>query len=62
MSARLKLNVAFFHGSFLLAAVVGGLTQSWPVYFVTLAVLLGVNLYAGEIRPQKTTRREGHRK
>jgi len=62
MGARLKLNTGFFNSSLLLAAVVGGLTQSLPVFFVALAVLLGLNLYAREIRPQKTTRRDGHRK
>jgi len=59
MGARQKLNAAYFHGSLLLAAVVGGLAQSWLVFFITVAVLLGLNLYAREIRPSKSRRREG---
>jgi hypothetical protein len=62
MGARQKLNAAYFHGSLFLAAVVGGLAQSWPVFFVILAVLLVLNLYAGEIRTTRHGRREGNRR
>ena len=59
MGARQKLNAAYFHGSLLLAAIAGWLAQSWLVFFVTVAILLVLNLYAREIRPSKSQRREG---
>ncbi len=52
MSARHKLNSAFFTGSLVLAAILGGTFQSWPVFFVVLVVLVGCNLAAGDIRPR----------
>jgi hypothetical protein len=51
MGARQKLNASYFTGSMILAAGVGGLAQSWWVFFVTSAVLLALNLCANEIRP-----------
>lgn len=51
MGARAKLNEAYLIGSILLAAVVGGLAGSWTVFVVTFIVLLGSNLYSGDIRP-----------
>ena len=57
MGARAKLNQAFFTGSLLLAGVAGVFAQSWPVFFVALAVLIAANFYDGEIRPRKRTRR-----
>jgi hypothetical protein len=53
MSARLKLNRAYFVGSLWLAGVVGGLTQSWLIFVLGLLALLAANLYAGEIRPTR---------
>jgi hypothetical protein len=51
MGARQKLNAAYFQGSVVVAAVAGLLADSWPVFFITLAVLVGANLCAGDIRP-----------
>lgn len=51
MGARAKLNAAYFHGSLLLAALLGLLVQSWPLFILALIVLLISNLYSGEIRP-----------
>ena len=51
MSARRKLNAGYFTGSLLVAAVAGGVTQSWLVFGLALAVLVGLNLYRNEIRP-----------
>jgi len=50
MGARHKLNAAYFNGSLLLAALAGGLADSWAVFAAALALLLGLNLYLGEIR------------
>ena len=51
MSARTKLNGAYFIGCVVLAAIVGGLTQSWAVFFIALVVLILGSLMAGDIRP-----------
>lgn len=53
MGARQKLNASYFNGSLLLAALIGWLAQSWALFFVALAVLLGLNVYQDEIRPRK---------
>jgi hypothetical protein len=62
MGAREKLNAAYLIGSLFLATVVGVLAQSWPVFFVTSIILLGLNLYLHEIRPNKPGRRERNRR
>lgn len=56
MGARQKLNQAFATGSVFMASVVGVLAQSWPVFFVTLILLLAGNVYLGEIRPGRNGR------
>jgi hypothetical protein len=56
-SAREKLNQAFVSGSVLLAGAAGLLAQSWPVFWLALAVLLASNVYLGEIRLRKRPRR-----
>jgi len=49
--ARSKLNVAYLNGSLIVSAAFGWLAQSWAVFLVVLAVMLGCGLYSGEIRP-----------
>jgi hypothetical protein len=51
MSARRKLNAAFFNGSLIVAAVIGLLFESWAVFGLILVVLVIGNLFAGEIPP-----------
>ena len=50
MGARQKLNVAYLEGGLILAVAFGILAQSWAVFWVTLAVLIGGGLHAGTIR------------
>ena len=50
MGAREKLNASYFTGSLIVAALLGLVTESWPVFFLALAVLLASNLYLREIR------------
>ncbi len=57
MSARKRLNRLHLSGDILLAGVVGMLMQSWPALFLTLAVLVGLDLYTGDVRPQTHGRR-----
>jgi hypothetical protein len=58
MRARTRLNQAYFNGSLLIAALLGLLAQSWPLFFLALVMLLASNLYLREIRPSR--RRRGH--
>jgi ABC-type antimicrobial peptide transport system permease subunit len=53
MSARRKLNVAFVNGSLVVAAAVGLLAGSWPVFWIALVMLLVANIYRGDIRPPR---------
>lgn len=50
-NARTKLNLAYFDGSLLIAAVLGWIAQSWAVFLAASVVLIGCGLYGGEIRP-----------
>ena len=58
MSARQKLNAAYFTGSTLIAGVLGVCFDSWGVFCVALLVFLVGSLHSGDIRPQG---REGRR-
>jgi hypothetical protein len=62
MGARQKLNGAYFNGSLVIAALVGLVTESWPVFLVALAVLLGFNLLLWEIRPGRPGGRPRNRR
>ena len=53
MGAREKLNEAYVMGSLFLAAVAGAISGSWMVFIIAAAILLGLNLHAGDIRPRK---------
>lgn len=62
MGARTKLNAAYFTGSLIVAGLVGGVTQSWPVFLVALATMLVSNLCLREIRLDRPHRgQEGGR-
>jgi hypothetical protein len=58
MSAREKLNSASFLGALAVASLVGGLSQSWAVFFVALAGLLIAALLARDIRFKRKRRRQ----
>ena len=53
MGAREKLNAAYISGSLVLAALVGAMTESWTVFFMTAVILLALNVHSGDIRPRK---------
>ena len=56
MSARHKLNTAYFQGAIVIAGVVGLATASWKIFFLALAVLMAGGLYGGDIRPRSGRR------
>ena len=53
MSARRKLNQAYFTGSLCLAGLAGWLMESWLIFLLALLLLLAGNLYAREIRTKR---------
>ena len=56
MGARQKLNGAFFNGAVLLGATFGVASQSYIVAFCVFALLVGVGLHSGDIRPTPKNR------
>jgi hypothetical protein len=55
-TARHKLNVAYFNGAVIIAALIGMIAGSWAVFWIALAVLFVGGIYAGYIRPQSRRR------
>ncbi|MDB5337363.1 MAG: hypothetical protein JWN70_2982 [Planctomycetaceae bacterium] len=51
MGARQKLNGITIQACLIVGGVIGLVLQSWLVFFLASAVLLGLSLYGGEIRP-----------
>lgn len=50
MSARTKLNMANMNAALLIAAVLGAITESWLVFFLTTGVLIVGDFHSGDIR------------
>lgn len=64
MGARERLNSVYFIGILMVAAVGGGLTASWWIFFLVTIVLTLLSLHGGEIRLTSTRhsqRRPSHR-
>ncbi len=60
MSARHKLNQAVIQGCLIVAALVGLLFQSWTVFLLAAAVLVGLSVHSGEIRGPARRKRGRH--
>ncbi|WP_206107683.1 hypothetical protein [Paludisphaera rhizosphaerae] len=56
LNARTKLNLAYFNGCLLLAAVVGGACGSWLVFILAMAGFVACSVVAGNIRPRPSRR------
>jgi hypothetical protein len=50
MSAKHKLNAAYFYGFLLVSGLLGWVTGSGAVFLIALAALLVAGLHAGDIR------------
>jgi hypothetical protein len=57
MSARHKINHAFFNGGLLLASIAGFATGSWGVFAGVLAVSVALDCYSGNIRLKRRGRK-----
>lgn len=53
MSAREKLNIAYFVGALVVAAMIGGLTGSTGIFGLALVVFIFLAINAGDIRPPR---------
>ena len=49
-TARDKLNGAYFCGSLLAAAAIGGMTESWLNFLIAATIFVSLNVQSGEIR------------
>jgi hypothetical protein len=56
MNARNKLNIAYLNGSLIVAAVLGLILHSWPIFVIALVVLVIANVLSGGIRPSGRNR------
>jgi hypothetical protein len=52
MGARQKLNQAHLNGALVIAALVGALTHSWPIFVLAALLAAGSSVYGGGIRPR----------
>ena len=50
MGARQKLNQVHLLSTMGIATIVAVLAESWTAFFVAVAVLVGVSIYAGDLR------------
>ena len=57
MPAREKLNSAAIQGVLALAALIALIFQSWPMFWLAAAVMVGAAIYSGDIRLSKRGRR-----
>ena len=56
MGARQRLNSVYMIGVLMVAAVIGGIAQSWIVFLVVAGVLTALMVHGGDIRSSPTTR------
>ncbi len=59
MGARQKLNVAYFNGGLIVAALVGLVAQSWTMFWLALIVSFALCCHSGEIRHRPDPGRAG---
>ena len=53
MNARHKLNLAYVNGALVIAGVLGMLAKSWPLFWLSLIVVIVTQLGSGGIRPRR---------
>ncbi len=56
MGARQKLNQAALNGCLIVGGGIGFASRSWLVFFIASAVLAGLSLHGGDIRPKPRER------
>ena len=58
MGARHKLNAVYLYGCLAVAAIVGAVAQSWPLFLLPLVVAVATSVHSGGIRDRPA---DGHR-
>jgi hypothetical protein len=63
MGARQRLNSVYFIGFLIVAAIIGGVVNSWAVFCLVAGVLIASAIHGGDIRvspktPHRTNRRQ----
>jgi hypothetical protein len=53
MNARHKLNLAYVNGALVIGGVVGMVTESWTLFWLSLVVVVIIHLGSGAIRPER---------
>ena len=56
MGARTRLNSLYLIGVLMVAAIIGGVAQSWIVFLVVAGVLTSLLVHGADIRFTPTTR------
>ena len=56
MGARTRLNSVYLTGVLLVAAMIGGVAQSWIVFLVVAGVLTSLLVHGGDIRSSPSPR------
>jgi hypothetical protein len=56
VGAREKLNGVHLLGAIAIAGILGALAESWLVFFIAAAVLVAVEIHAGNVRLEKRRR------
>lgn len=51
MGARQRLNSLYFYIIVIVSASIGGATESWLVFWISVGVMAASMLHGGEIRP-----------
>jgi hypothetical protein len=62
LGARQKLNAVYLVGEIFLAGIVGIVMWDWIYFFVLLAILIAISVYAGRIRPTRRDSGHSHRR
>ena len=57
MGARQQLNSFYVTVAIIIAAIIGGVTESWTIFLIAVAVLISMMLHSGDIRPDSRNRR-----
>ncbi len=53
LGARQKLNIAYFNGCLILAAVIGAVAGSGLVFLLALIALVTIGYASGDVRPRR---------
>ena len=62
MGARQRLNSLYFYIIVIVSASIGGATESWLVFWISVGVMAASMLHGGEIRPHSRSSKSFRRR